>query len=139
MRKCKGLAHASEVGVRTGRDDVVILVEAGTTIEGRVLDQDDAPITTGWVSAVSQNNNNRRNRWGGNNRWSRIGSDGTFKLSGLEPGAHTVTASGSFVAEPAQGVDIEAVVLLREHDVEADRGDAVVLGQHLDHPGELVP
>jgi len=93
----------TEMGVRSGRDDVEILVEAGTTIEGHVVDQDGEPITTGWVSAVAATGGRSRNRWG-NQRWAQLGSGGTFKISGLEPGAHTVSARGSFVADPAQGV-----------------------------------
>ncbi len=94
----------TETGVRTGRDDVEILVEAGTTIEGRVIDQGGSVVTTGWVTASSESGNNGRNMWGRNQRWSRLSSDGTFKISGLEPGPHTVSVSGTFIAEPAKGV-----------------------------------
>jgi len=94
----------TELGVRTGRDDVEILVEAGTTITGRVVDQDGNPIRMGWVAANPETGGNSRNSWGRGQRWTRLGADGTFQIAGLEPGPHTINASGTFVAVPAKGV-----------------------------------
>ena len=91
-------------GVRTGTDDVEILVEAGSTIEGHVLDEEDKPVTSGWVSATNETGGGNRGRWGGNQRWARMGSDGSFRIFGLEPGAHTIQAFGTFLSDPARGV-----------------------------------
>ncbi len=92
--------ETTEQGVRTGRTDVEIRVQAGNVIAGRVLDLQDHPVTNGWINAVPES--------GGNNwqsqRWARIAADGSFKISGLAPGAHTVSVYGSFIGEPARGV-----------------------------------
>ncbi len=96
--------ETTKQGVRTGTTDVEILVQAGATIEGRVIDEEGAAVTSGWVSATNESGGGSRGPWGGNQRWARLGSDGAFRISGLEPGAHTIQAFGTFQSDPARGV-----------------------------------
>ncbi len=89
---------AVEQGVRTGRDDVEIQVKKGHLIEGNVTDEDDESVSVGWVSTRYEG------QGGGSQRWSRMRSDGSFRVSGLVPGTYTLQAYGSFQPDTLKGV-----------------------------------
>jgi len=100
-------------GVRAGRDDVEIVIEAGKIIEGRVVDNHEKPVTTGWVNANFEGSNNRNN-WR-DQRYATVRADGTFRIVGLKPGPYTLGVSGSFQYAIQKGVaagsrDVEIVV-----------------------------
>ncbi|MCG3135378.1 MAG: hypothetical protein HMLKMBBP_03012 [Planctomycetes bacterium] len=89
----------TENAVSTGRTDVVLTVRPGQTVSGRLVDRDEKPVRSGWVYAQIEGGND----WSGQ-RWVQVSADGTFRISGLRGGAYTLTAWGSFRAEPMRGV-----------------------------------
>ena len=67
----------------TGDAEVTLKLSAGGMIEGRVVDEQGAPVDDAQVYA-------RGERWGG---WARNRDDGTFTMKALAPGAYRITAS----------------------------------------------
>jgi hypothetical protein len=90
------------LGVTAGRQDVEIVVKAGRVIEGRLVDREARPVRVGWVSANFEAGANRPAS--GNQRWSQVRSDGTFRVVGLLAGTYTVMVYGSFKAKTEKGV-----------------------------------
>ena len=91
-------------GVKAGRTDVEITLEAGVSVSGVVLNPDGTPFTNGGVSL-------RDNGTG----WGKTDKDGRFTISGLKPGrfkllvfeGSQVLTDAIYVAAPTTDVRIE--------------------------------
>ncbi len=118
----------NKAGVRTGTDDLEIVVKAGHVIEGTVIDNDKKPVAVGWVYSQFQGANNQRN-WA-NQRWAKLSADGTFRLAGLAPGTYTLTAYGDFMQTQKKGVSTGTDNV----EVEVKRG-ITIRGTFIDEKG----
>jgi len=89
-----GFLPTTLTGVFPGTKDLVLRLERGESIEGRVLlpDGKAAPSGTPVNATVSGGS-----RWGrdGSHGSSRTGADGKFRISGLRPGAFVLLAGGN--------------------------------------------
>jgi protocatechuate 3,4-dioxygenase beta subunit len=75
-RNNAGWIASKAVEAETGKKDVQVVVEEGLSISGSVVDGTGKGIANAWVSVR-----------GGSYGWSRTGADGSFRVTGLQPGA----------------------------------------------------
>ena len=99
--RAHGWRPARVSGLRVPRDGPVpvLRVDRGAGVEGRVLSLDGKPLAA--VSVII-----------GPERGAQLattGADGTFALTGLEPGEQPATAQGRFVVQDARTVRAPAV------------------------------
>lgn len=84
-----GITHLRPVkvtGVRAGTSDLVIRMESGVSIEGRVVTPDGAPATFSYVLAVRVGAKGEA-EGGGQTLYGQAAGEGSFTIGGLEAGA----------------------------------------------------
>jgi hypothetical protein len=82
------LQHQRELELTLGENHVDIVLDAGLSIEGVVVDDAGAPVEGAAISAEGGSG-----RWYGPGGPLRTDLDGRFELRGLEPAAYRVTAN----------------------------------------------
>ena len=96
--------------VAAGRADVKIVVEAGATISGHVVDAKGRRVTSAWISAnpsPREGVDDSGNEW----RGTQVRSDGTFLLAGLGDGPYNVQVQSQSGTASHRPATVENVVV----------------------------
>ncbi|HHN75021.1 MAG TPA: carboxypeptidase regulatory-like domain-containing protein, partial [Acidobacteria bacterium] len=95
-----GARTVREVEVRRGINQVDLHFSGGVNVQGRVVDEADAPLAGAWVQLAPA-----AHPWGGPERVTR--EDGSFDFEGVATGTYRVRASREGYASAAQAPTIE--------------------------------